>query len=177
MKRTGFAVLLLLLCPLWNTPGKAAKNPQQLYAGIMVGWDQVEKPNRPAGALGGATLGATSTSPAPAEPSGAGDGVSRAAQGTIAEQRAQDRMRYPGRWFTVYSFHSGYYVVSASMRSSKKPLVRTGDTVRFRIKNRTPPLTDGLGKTFKLEIVGTQRTSIPYVPAAGTGKAFSPNIL
>jgi hypothetical protein len=63
------------------------------------------------------------------------------------------------------------------MRSSKKPLVRTGDTVRFRIKNRTPPLTDGLGKTFKLEIVGTQRTSIPYVPAAGTGKAFSPNIL
>ena len=42
MKRTGFAVLLLLLCPLWNTRGKATKNPQQLYAGIMVGWDQVE---------------------------------------------------------------------------------------------------------------------------------------
>jgi hypothetical protein len=155
-------------------PGLAAKKAQRVYAGIMVGWDEVEKPNRIAGALRGAMLGAASTPPPASEPSGAGDGVSRTAQGTIAAQQAQEHMRYPTRWYTVYSFHSGYYVVSASIRSSKRPVVRTGDQVRFSVKDGSLFLNDGLGKTFKLKIVGVQRTSVPYVPAAGAGESFSP---
>lgn len=170
------SVLVLAILSIAR-PDIAAKKTQQVYVGIMVSWNQVEKPNRFAGALRGAMLGAALTPPPPSEPSGAGDGISRAAQGAIAAQRAQEHMHYPTRWFTVYSFHSGYYVVSASMRSSKKPMVRTGDTVRFRIKKRTLFLIDGTGKTFKLELLGVQRTPSPYFPAAGTGKAFSPNAL
>lgn len=172
---TSKRVLVLVLGTLVSAgPALAARKADQLYSGIMVGWKQVEKPSRLAGALRGAMLGAALTPPPPSGPSGAGDGITRAAQGATAAQQAQEHMRYPTRWFTTYFFRSGYYIVSASMRSSKKPAVRTGDTVRFRIKKQTLFLIDDAGKTFKPKIVGMHRTSTPYAPAARTGKAFSP---
>lgn len=169
------SVLLVLLVILSiASPELAAKKSHRAYAGVMVGWHQIERPNRLAGALRGAMLGAASTPPPPSGPSGAGDGVSRTAQGVIAAQHAQESARYPTRWFTVCSFHSGHYIVSASMPSSKHPSVKTGDTVRFTIKKRTLYLTDGLGKTFKLKIVGVQRVSTAFVPPTGVGMAYSP---
>jgi hypothetical protein len=82
-------------------------------------------------------------------------------------------MPYPTRSVAVYSFHSGYYVLRASMSARKNPLIRTGEAVRFRLRNHTFYLTDDVGKTFKLKLVEIQPVGTPYLPASGTGIAFS----
>jgi len=146
----------------------------QQLVGVVVSCELGEKPNRFAAALRGAILGAASTPPPSAgEPSGAGDGISRAGQGTIAAQQAAAQMPYPKRVFAVYSFHSGYYLVSASSPGGKSPEIRIGQAVQFRVKNDRLFLTDDLGRTFKLRIVQVQRVSTPYLPAPGAGRTFS----
>jgi len=157
--------------PVGSRLAKVGRGSQLI--GMIVSREQVEMPNRLAGALRGALLGAALTPPPPSEPSGTGDGVSRAAQGTIAALQAAEQMRYPKRALTVYLLHSGYYVLTASVPSSKAPDVRTADAVRFRVKNHHLFIADDVGRTFKLRLVQVERVSAPYLPAPGTGPVFS----
>ena len=158
-----------------ETLARAARSLHQQYAGILVDWEQIDKPNRLAASVRGALLGAALTPPPSSEqPSGAGDGISRTAQGVAAASQAQQQMPYPTRGFTFYTFRSGYYVLRASTASKRQPTLSIGEVVQFRVKHRSLFLSDESGETFKLKLVEMDEVSTPYLPPSGAGLAFSP---